>query len=558
MILPNFSPILTALNIAQEPLNRWLPEGEGEQLGLHLLDKSTQNQPRIMVYGYYNAGKSTLLNALMGEVKAEMADRPLTAKVNAYEWNGYTLLDTPGIDAPIEHENIANSELDSCDVVLFVLASGGAVEEAATWNAISRIINRGRNLILIVNNKTGLEAASKDYIALTEKLRSRLQEVTKDAGIVHRVPIYLVNARTALKGRIENKPALVEYSELLSLETALAVFFKENENRTSIIESCRQDLLQAIETAQQQLNEKTTDPQTQQQSALDKACASIEAERLRLSCSLNDEIDRLRGVSKRKAVLMIRDVVEGGKSSSSDEGKVDAAASEIVTSFGERMEALLKDELAETKTNLREVGKKLSEDSEWRTVYESPNSFGSADNVSPNNIRSSDNNSSDEDGEDVVFSAVKDAFKKIPTGSFEGMAEQGVRVALEQGKAWMPKLFKGIGPKTMGKWATTASRWAGPVVAVGTTIYDVYQVFRQDQEMKRQMERQTMAIEDAADKFVDDLCGAYRDQVRNVVINVFTPVLNYLDEQKSVFESNDAAVKNDRQQLNAARVLLSR
>lgn len=545
MTLPNFSPILTALAKAEQPFTRWLPEGQGEALGIHLRVKSVQNQPRIMVYGYYNAGKSTLLNALMGEVKAEMADRPLTAKVDEYEWNGYTLLDTPGIDAPIEHEDIANSELDKCDVVLFVLASGGAVEEAATWNAISCIISRGRGLIIIVNNKTGLDVASKDYIALTEKLRARLQEVTKNAGIVHKVPIRLLNARTALKGRIENKPALVEYSGLLDLEAELSDFFGENKDRISIIASCQKDLLKAIETAQQQLNEKTSDPQAQQQRALDKACASVEAERLRLSCSLNDEIDRLREVSKRKAVLMIRGVVEGGNSGTTDEEKVEAAASEIVINFGERMEALLKDELAETKTNLREIGKKLSEDSEWRTVNVRHNGFGNVDS-----------NSSDGSSVDGVSSALKDAFKKIPAGSIENMTEHGVKLALEKGKTWLPDLFKGIGPKTMGKWATKASRWAGPVVAVGATIYDVYQVFRQEQEMKRQMERQTMAIEDAADKFVNELCGGYRDQVRDVVTHVFTTIFNSLDEKKKIFESDDAEIKKDQHQLSSARAIL--
>jgi GTPase involved in cell partitioning and DNA repair len=545
MTLPNFSSILTAFTKAEQPLNRWLPEGQGEALGLRLHTKSVQNQPRIMVYGYYNAGKSTLLNALMGQAKAEMADRPLTAKVDEYEWNGYTLLDTPGIDAPIEHEDIANSELDNCDVVLFVLASGGAVEEAATWDAISKIIRRGRDLILIINNKTGLEAESKNYIALTEKLRTRLQEVTKNADIVHRVPIRLVNARTALKGRIENKLALVEYSGLLELEAELSSFLEGNKDRTSIIESCKKDLLDAIETAQQQLSEKTADPQAQQQRALDKARDSVEAEQLRLSCSLNDEIYRLRGVSKQKAVLMIRDVVEGGKSGVTDESKVDAAAGEIVTSFGERMEVLLKEELVETKINLREIGRKLSEESEWRTVNVRHNGFGDIDS-----------NSSEESSVDGVSSALKDAFKKIPINNLEGMTEQGVKMALEKGKTWLPKLFKGIGPKTMGKWATAASRWAGPVVAAGTTIYDVYQVFRQEQEMKRQMERQTVAIEDAADKFVNDLCGAYRDQVRDVVVNIFTPVLSYLDEQTEVFESNDTAFKQDRQQLDLARTIL--
>lgn len=545
MALPNFSPIMAALTKAEQSLTRWLPEGQAEVLGLRLRAKSAQNQPRVMVYGYYNAGKSTLLNALMGEVKAAMADHPLTAKVTEYEWNGYSLLDTPGIDAPIEHEDIANSELDKCDVVLFVLASGGAVEEAATWDAIASIISRGRGLILIVNNKTGLDVTSNDYIALTENLRTRLQEVTKDDEVVHRVPIRLVDARTALKGRLDNKPALVDYSGLLDLESELSIFLGRNKDRTSIIDSCQQDLLKAIEIAHQQLNEKTDHPQAQQQLVLDKAYASVEAERLRLSCSLNDEIDRLRGLSKRKAVSMIREVFEGRESGATDESKVDADAGEIVISFGERMEAKLKDELEETKTNLREVGKKLSEDNEWRTVKVSPDDFGRVDG-----------NSSDHGSENGVSSAMKEAFKKIPVSNLEGITEQGVKLALEKGKTWLPELFKGIGPKTMGKWATKASRWAGPVVAVGTTIYDVYQVFRKEQETIRQMERQTKAIEDAADKFVNDLCGAYRDLVKEVITNVFTPVLSYLNEQKAALETNDTEVKKDRQQLDAAREIL--
>jgi len=546
MELPNFSLILTALTNTEQTLIRWLPEGQGKALGQHLREKSKQHHPRIMVYGYYNAGKSTLLNALMGEIKATMADRPLTAKIDEYEWKGYTLLDTPGIDAPIEHEKIADNELSNCEVVLFVLASSGAIEEAATWDAIANIINRGRELILIVNNKTGLDVSSNDYIALTEKLRTRLQGVTKDTEILHKVPIRLVDARTALKGRIENKPALVEYSGLLDLESELSQFLGKNKKQISIIESCRQDFLKAIDTAQQQLTKDTVDPQAQQQRALDKACASVEAERLRLRCKLNEGISFLRGKSKPKAVQMISEVVDAAKSRATDNIKVDETASEIVSSFGKYMENLLKDEIAETKSNLREIGQKLSEDSEWHTV-----------NINATGLGSIHDNSQDNDSDNGITSAMKDAFKKIPTGNLEGMTEQGVKLALEQGKSWLPELFKGIGPKTMGKWATKASRWAGPVVAVGATIYDVYQVHRQEKEMKLQMKRQMMAIEDAADTFVDDLCGAYRDQVHSVIDVVFVPIFDYLDKQKQIFESTDSAIKNDRYQLDAARLLLS-
>jgi hypothetical protein len=264
-----------------------------------------------------------------------------------------------------------------------------------------------------------------------------------------------------------------------------------------------------------------------------------------MTCRLTEEIDCLRVVAKRKAVLMIRDVVEGGKGSAPDASKIDAAASEIVTNFGQCMEIRLKEVLAEAKSNLREIDQKLSEDGTWRDV-----------NVSPDAVGNDGGASTYKDGGDGVSSVLKDTFKKMPNVNLEGVTEQGVKLALEQGKKWLPKLFKGIGPKTMGKWATTASRWAGPVVAVGTTIYEVYQVVKQEREMKRQIERQTIAIADAAEKFVKDLSDAYSEQVRDVIADVFTPISNYLDEQKKVFESNDAAVQKDRQQFDAARITL--
>ena len=59
----------------------------------HCLERLDTNLPRIMLYGVYNAGKSTLLNALLGREEASVADKPETYKLTAYSWNGYELLD---------------------------------------------------------------------------------------------------------------------------------------------------------------------------------------------------------------------------------------------------------------------------------------------------------------------------------------------------------------------------------------------------------------------------------------------------------------------------------
>ena len=59
-----------------------------------------------MVYGIYNAGKSSILNELIGEDKAIVEDTPTTEAVTYYDWQGYKIADTPGIFAPIEHEEV--------------------------------------------------------------------------------------------------------------------------------------------------------------------------------------------------------------------------------------------------------------------------------------------------------------------------------------------------------------------------------------------------------------------------------------------------------------------
>lgn len=83
--------------------------------------KKAQAGASIMVYGVYNAGKSTLINALLGQELAAVADVPETARVQGYRWGDFEVLDTPGIDAPLEHEAITREQLVQSDVVIFVV-----------------------------------------------------------------------------------------------------------------------------------------------------------------------------------------------------------------------------------------------------------------------------------------------------------------------------------------------------------------------------------------------------------------------------------------------------
>lgn len=49
-----------------------------------------------MVYGIYNSGKSTLINALMRQEAAEMADRPMTDQISEFDRGEYVLVGFSG------------------------------------------------------------------------------------------------------------------------------------------------------------------------------------------------------------------------------------------------------------------------------------------------------------------------------------------------------------------------------------------------------------------------------------------------------------------------------
>ena len=104
-----------------------------------LLDKVN---PSLMFYGVYNAGKSSLLNAIFGQVKASVADVPETHKVTYYRWNNFDLVDTPGINGPEKDFKISKQELQKHDIIMFVIDDSDSFDSMFVANEIVEIIHQ--------------------------------------------------------------------------------------------------------------------------------------------------------------------------------------------------------------------------------------------------------------------------------------------------------------------------------------------------------------------------------------------------------------------------------
>lgn len=109
-------------NMNIKELIKALPE---HKEGLKRLDnlKNAPKEPRITVFGKYNHGKSTLLNALIVETVFKAADKRETKEIKEHLYDGIIWVDTPGLDADVQgrHDKKAmKGALEISDVLLLV------------------------------------------------------------------------------------------------------------------------------------------------------------------------------------------------------------------------------------------------------------------------------------------------------------------------------------------------------------------------------------------------------------------------------------------------------
>lgn len=161
-------------------------------------------QPTLMFFGQYNAGKSTLINALLAEGEHEVAptsDAPCTSEITEYTFGDYTVFDTPGIQAPEEHERVSRDKLKEAHAVVFVMNTGGTHENLTMVNEIVEIWRSGRAVLVALNDRQGYDFDSPDVARIVDKLCENLVKVAQDPQIEADVPVVLVNARTGWKAR---------------------------------------------------------------------------------------------------------------------------------------------------------------------------------------------------------------------------------------------------------------------------------------------------------------------------------------------------------------------
>jgi tRNA U34 5-carboxymethylaminomethyl modifying GTPase MnmE/TrmE len=173
--------------------------------------KTIDGTLRIAVCGLMNAGKSALLNALTGHLETEFFRTQAirsTVAVQALIHCGVTYVDTPGIDANDEDDQLAWCGLASADIILFAHNLQSGTLETVEVEFLKELKRRRPDVescLLVV--LTHAESAS-------EQLQDRLEAISAILASLFKAPRTMVptSFTTYRKGVLERKPALLERS----------------------------------------------------------------------------------------------------------------------------------------------------------------------------------------------------------------------------------------------------------------------------------------------------------------------------------------------------------
>ncbi len=267
-----------------------LPEFQGPAV-TRLLDKLRQNRFHLVVLGAFKRGKSTLINALLGDSLLPTAIIPLTSVVtiltygeqlkievlfhngqrrqisqkelvayitekgnpgnrkgvmeveitypSEYLQDGVCIIDTPGVGSVYSHNTeVAYNYLPQVDAAVFVVTVDPPLS-AAEHEFIRDIRDYVHKLFFVLNKIDYVEEAER-----REALEFTAQILQADLA-AEQVKIFPVSAKMALDGKTNGHPELLAASLLPSFEDHLRQFLYREKGRV-FLNSCVSGALKAI------------------------------------------------------------------------------------------------------------------------------------------------------------------------------------------------------------------------------------------------------------------------------------------------------------------------
>ena len=466
-------------------------------------NKKNTFKPSIMIYGIYNAGKSTLVNAIFGKELSKVSDRAETYKVQSYEYKGFTLYDTPGLNAPIEHETVTREHYKNCEIIIFVL-SNESFESAPVYDVLEDILKAKKPLIIVINQKNltqSEEESQKQNELIIQKIQTNLAKKNiKDLEKLYNLVV--VNAKSALKAKQEHKKLLLEKSNIQELENRLINILKENHSKDilNVIKLYVIDFLQQIQKAS---NKEIKDKET------------VEL------AELYDQISN----QKTKAKIVLKDIIEECLSPIVEQvadlrdSITEKKITDIINSNLENMNQALSTKIAEI---IEDLGTSFS------NYSLNINKLFSSNDIKIGDIQDSALSKTAGQISDYAIQQLKNP--QI-NSLIQSTAKEATITVLNSIKSWLPSIMKGKGKVWINSAASGLSKYLGVALTIGSIIYGKYsENAAAEKELNRQQSLYINTVNNMK-SLVNKISTQAYTNVCEILNEQFNPKINTVKQQ---------------------------
>ena len=181
-------------------------------------------QPKVYLLGPYNAGKSTLTDAMLGKVVAKIGDVPTTNCSTEYFGEGLSIIDTAGLDVYSEHDEATVHAMEAASVIVCVVRAAEHDSEA-NYSHLLYWLKKGKRIAVVLNHQQIVSSPENDLelSRIRQQIHQHLQNLAKDQNlaILEKLPVLELNADLALKGRLEGIPEFIAASGIVAFEQRL-------------------------------------------------------------------------------------------------------------------------------------------------------------------------------------------------------------------------------------------------------------------------------------------------------------------------------------------------
>jgi len=443
---------------------------------------------QVMLYGAYNAGKSTLVNAMLGHDAAKVNDIPTTYQVDKYNWNGFHLLDTPGVNAPIKHEEATEEQVKRSGVMLFLIREGDQ-DSKDIYIRLFDMLKRDKKVFIVLNIQSVVQ---EDKIKAIKKINHILQHLASDYAVnehdISQISVFPVNVQTAYKAN--NQPTEKRREKFLE-RSGFSDFLQ------SFIQWIKsQDTEQRhLEILQKQIDERWYQPViVKLKSSLNTRGESFELESLRDNRLMLKSEKRSLIVSSTnyiaQQVNLQKSDIQNVLQSCQSQAELDSKLQEIFVSLTTQIEQWLSEQI-------EKVNGKLA------ILVQHEYSQGR-----------------EKSSQNILQETLVDQVKQLGN-------KDNIKQALLLGRKL--KL-----PYLKGRWETTLGKWAGKAaiaVQVVTFLYDAWKADDNQTQLNKQNRQQSVELYQAVEQICLTVQGDFTNSVHNMIVIAFDPKIHAIQKQ---------------------------